>query len=87
MISDSVRFLNKCIFQFEGAFIYLQRGHRAWSTNPRFCVGLADLIDTTKKEVCSFEELPEFIQDVTKHIEAVHTLDEYSAIAVFNMIK
>ena len=48
----------------------------AWSTNPRFCVGLADLIDTTKKEVCSFEELPEFIQDVTKHLEAAHTLDE-----------
>ena len=47
------------------------------------------LNDTTRKEVYSFEKLPEFIQDVTKHLEAGHSLDEYNGILirnVFNMI-
>ena len=84
-------FFNTC--QFEGAYIHFQRGHRVCPTNTRFSGGLADctrvLTDTTRNEVYCFKELPEFIHDVTKHLEEGHSLDEYSGITVrneFNMI-
>ena len=79
------------ICQFEQAFIHFKKGHRIWPEDPRFSAGMADcsrvIINTSKKEIYSFEELPDFVEDVTKHIDAGNSLDEYKGIAVRNLLK
>ena len=70
---------NTCLF--EQAFIYFHRGHRLWPFDPRFQSGLSScqrvILNTTSRDVYNFKELPEFLEDVTKHMESGHILDVY----------